>query len=125
MTELNIESIGADWCIDDIIKMVLDKSGGLFDIRMITIPENKLPHLKGTLTINNTTVNLSEAYSLDVIRGNSLNRENSSGSEIFYECKFVGNELPIIGIILDNSFKPIHALINNGSNPVLPPQPDA
>lgn len=115
MIELNIESIGADWCIDDIIKMGLDENGGLFNIHMITIPENKLPHLKGTLTINNTTVNLSEAYSLDRIKGNSLNRENSSGSKIYYECRFVGNELPIIGIVLDSSFKPIHALINNGS----------
>lgn len=109
MVELNIESIGADWCIDDIIKTVLDENGGAFYTGMITIPENKLPHLKGTLTINNTAVNLSEVYSLDEIR------ENSSGSEIYYNCNFVGNELPTIEIVLDSSFKPIHALINNNS----------
>ncbi len=120
MVELNIESIGADWCIDDIIKTVLYENGGAFYTGMITIPENKLPYLKGALTINNTTVNLSEAYSLDRIRGNSSNRENSSGSKIYYSCNFVGNELPTIEIILDSSFKPIHALINNNSNPVRP-----
>lgn len=125
MTELNIESIGADWCIDDIIKVKLNQYGS-FNTEGANIPENKLPHLKGTLTINNTTVNLSEAYSLDEIRGNSLNRENSSGSEIYYECKFVGNELPIIGIRLDNSFKPIRALlININFNQGHPVQPVA
>lgn len=95
--------------------MVLDKNGGLFDIRMITIPENKLPHLKGTLTINNTTVNLSEAYSLDRIRGNSLNRENSSGSETYYECYFSSSELPQILIGLNSNFIPVYALIQPDS----------
>lgn len=123
MIKLNIESIGADWCIDDIIKAILDNNHGLFIASMITIPENKLPHLKGTLTINNTTVNLSEAYSFSRVGKISSSREISSGSEIYYECGFVGNELPIIVIILDSSFKPIHALIDNGFNPVLPPQP--
>lgn len=80
MTELNIESIGADWCIDDIIKVELDRYG-MFDTESATIPENKLPHLKGTLTINNTAVNLSEVYSLDRIIKNLSTRENSSGSE--------------------------------------------
>jgi len=116
MTELNIESIGADWCIDDIIKRMLDDNG-LFINGMIRIPENKLPHLKGTLTINNTSVNLSEAYSLDGIEKNSSSREISSGSETSYGCYFSSNELPIIGIVLDSSFKPIHALININFNP--------
>lgn len=106
MTELNIESIGADWCIDDMIKAILDDHG-LFVSSLITIPENKLPHLKGTLTINNTTVNLSEVYSLDRII------KNSSGSD--YGCLFMSSEFPQIIIVLDSSFKPIHALINNNS----------
>lgn len=119
MIELNIESIGADWCIDDIIKVELDRYGR-FDTKIATMPENKLPHLKGTLTINNTTVDLSEAYSLDGIRKNSSSREISSGSETSYECYFSSSEFPRIGIVLDSSFKPIHALININSNPVQP-----
>lgn len=119
MTELNIESIGADWCIDDIIKVGLDENGGLFIAGMIHIPQNKLPHLKGTLTINNTAVNLLEAYSLDRIIKRPSSRENSSGSETsgsetYCLCEFVGNEeLPTIVIALNSSFRPMQAIINN------------
>lgn len=110
MIELNIESIGADWCIDDIIKVELDQYPGLFLTSMITIPENKLPHLKGALTINNTTVDLSEVYSCYRIR------KDSSGSEIYYYCNFVSNEFPTIVIFLDSSFRPIHAFIDIDSS---------
>lgn len=112
MVELNIESIGADWCIDDIIKVVLDKNPGLFLTSMITIPENKLPHLKGALTINNTTVNLLEAYSLDRVK------KNSSGSETYYECYFKSNELPSILIGLDSNFIPVYANMQTNSGSI-------
>jgi hypothetical protein len=108
MTELNIESIGADWCIDDIIKRMLDDNG-LFINGMITIPENKLPHLKGTLTINNTTVDLSEAYSFNRIT------KDSSGSETSYGCYFSSSKLPQILIGLNSNFIPVYALIQSDS----------
>lgn len=108
MIELNIESIGADWCIDDTIKAALDENG-FFTPNRPPIPENKLPHLKGTLTINNTTVDLSEAYSLDRIR------KNSSGSDTYYECYFSSSELPQILIGLNSNFIPVYALIQPDS----------
>lgn len=118
MVELNIESIGVDWCIDDIIKVVLDKSAGFFATGMISIPENKLPHLKGALTINNTTVDLLETYSFSKIRKRS---NDSVGT--YYECYFNSNELPSILIGLDSNFIPVYATIQDGSgsaDPVVP-----
>ena len=109
MVELNIESIGVDWCIDDIIKVVLDENGS-FNTDMITIPENKLPHLKGALTINNTTVDLSEAYSFYQI----IKKLNDIVGT-YYKCYFIGNELPRILIRLDSSFKPVYAEIDYNS----------